>query len=337
MKIRYRILWFEDEEEYFEEDLQPEIKAFVESKGFIYECTHRKTGTDLDALLDAAVYDLIVSDLNLGTDETGERLIDYIRDDKHVLTEVLLYSANEAALQQIVANKGWIERASFSIGLGNLPAKLKSIIQFSIRKVEDVNNLRGLVIAESIDLEKKIENALCVFFEAAEERVNLATKDEIRNSIYAKKVEKHNRDTEYIEQIKLKDIKELLDQDVLTSSNTYEAVQGILKNQLKKVNVRVNGGGITPEEKASLTERQAQLEKLKAELINFKKEIIDIRNILAHVEEKIGEDGEPYLQSLIKGMEPVKFDEAKYVEIRQNLKKHAANLDLITEHILQIS
>lgn len=336
MKIRYKILWFEDDEQYFEEDLQPEIKAFIESKGFQYECIHRKTGADLDALLDITIYDLIVSDLNLGVDETGEKLIDYIRDDKHVLTEVLLYSANEAALKQIVENKGWIERASFSIGLSNLPGKLKNIIEFSIRKVEDVNNLRGLVIAESIDLEKKIEAVLCAFFETAEEFVTRANKDEVRNSIYTKRVEKHTNDAKYIEEIKLKDIKELIEQDVLTSNNTYEAVQGILKNQLKLINSRLNGGGISPEEKTSLTERKTQLEQLKAEFINFKREIIDIRNILAHVEEKIDTDGKPYLQSLIRGRDPIKFDEAKYIEIRQNLKKHSANLDLIIKHIFRL-
>lgn len=337
MRMRYKILWFEDDEEYFQEDLAPEIKEFVESKGFTYDCTHRKTGAELDALIDGTIYDLIVSDLNLGADETGEKLIEYIRGDKHVLTEVLLYSANEAALQQIVDNKGWIERASFSIGLANLPNKLKSIIQFSIRKVEDVNNLRGLVIAEAIELEKKIEFILLDFFEAAEDLVTTAIKEEIRKSIYEKKLEKHSKDIDYIEKIKLSDIKELVDQDVLTSNNTYEAVQGILKVQLKAVNVRLNGGGISAEEKALLTGRKDQLEQFKSEFINFKKEIIDIRNILAHVEEKVGDDGEPYLQSLIRGMEPVKFNEAKYIEVRQHLKKHTTNLSLIIEHIIQIS
>ncbi|WP_276349188.1 hypothetical protein [Daejeonella sp. JGW-45] len=336
MRIRYRILWFEDDEQYFEEDLQPEIKSFVESKGFIYDCTHRKTGADLDTLISSSVYDLIISDLNLGADETGEKLIEYIRDDKHVLTEVLLYSANEAALQQIVSNKGWIERASFSIGLGNLPPKLKSIIQFSIRKVEDVNNLRGLVIAESIDLEKKIENVLQMFFEAAEDLVSASTKEEVLSSIYTKKLENHNEHASYIEKIKLGDIKELIDQDVLTTNNTYEAVQGILKNRLKGVNARLNGGGISNEDKAVLAEKQAQLTQLRTEFINFKKEIIDIRNILAHVEEKTDEDGKPYLQSMMRGRDPIKFDDGKYIEVRKNLQKHSNNLNLITEHILQI-
>jgi CheY-like chemotaxis protein len=334
MKMKYKILWFEDDQEYFDEDLQPEIKAFVESKGFIYECVHRKTGAELDNLLTNVTYDLIISDLNLGADETGEKLIDYIRDDKRVLTEVLLYSANEDALKKIVDNKGWIERASFSIGLKNLPAKLRSLIQLSIRKVEDVNNLRGLVIAETIELEKKIEYVLLKFFEATEEQVKTEVKEELRKTIYDKKKEKHGRDLAVIESIKLKDVKDLIDQDILTANNTYETVQSILNTQLKVVNAKLNSGGLKADEKTTLNQRKKHLDDVKKELINFKKEIIDIRNILSHVEEGIDEEGNPFLKSLIKGMQPIKFDEQKYIEVRQNLLKHSENLDLILEHIL---
>jgi len=334
MKLSYKILWFEDDQDYFEEDLQPDAKNFIESKGFNFVCVYRKNGSELKDLIEHQTYDLIVSDLNLGKDETGEKLIDYIRDEKHILTEVLLYSANESALTTIIENKGWIERASFSIGLRNLPGKLKNIINLSIKKVEDVNNLRGLVIAETIDLEKKIEFVLLKFFEASEAKVSNEIKEKLRKSIYEKKLSKHQKDLESIEKIPLIDIKNLIDEDVLTANNTYETVASIIKNKLVMINVQLSIKGLESEFKVKLLQEKERFETIRSEYINFKKEIIDIRNILAHVEEKKDENGVPYLKSSMKGMEEIRFNSEKYIEIRTHLKKHSNNLDSILENII---
>ncbi|HVX52333.1 MAG TPA: response regulator [Chitinophagaceae bacterium] len=334
MKLKYNILWFEDDEEVINDKIGPSLQDFLKPLGFTLHIAHYLNGEKLEELLRQKTYDLIVTDLNLGEFETGEVLIDQIRNGD-ILTEVLLYSANTTEIASLIETKGWIERASFCVGLANLLNKLETIIFLTIRKNQDVNNIRGLVIAETIELEKKIELILLRFFEAADNEVSANVKEGIRKSIYEKKVEKNTKDIEKIEKIKFSEIKELVDNDILTATNTYESVLSILKMKIKNSNLALNTGSIPDNARVVIKATKEHLENLKANLVLFKMEVIDIRNILAHVEERTGEDGIPFLASLIKGHEAIKFDSAKYSEVRKNLHKHNEILDEILTHIVK--
>lgn len=332
MRLKYRILWFEDDEDVINEDPGPAIKEFLLELGFQSEILHRLNGEELNELIKDRNYDLIVTDLNLGEHETGENLIDHIREG-NILTEVLLYSANATEINKIVANKGWIERASFSVGIANLKNKLKEIISLTVKKNQDVNNVRGLVIAETIDLEKKIEALLMTYFTAAEEQILDKKKQALLEHIHNKKIEKHEADIQLIKNIQFTEIKTLIENDILTASNSFDAINSILKDKLKEINILLTSKGVDPTTKNELSQKKEDLTVIKGELNNFRTEILKIRNTLAHVKEEIGEDGIPFLSSLNDDGTTIKFDTAKYVEIRKNLMKHNDNLDRIQAHI----
>lgn len=332
MKLKYRILWFEDDDEVVDDQIGPVLKDFLLEQGFQLEMIHHLNGEKLDELLKDKNYDLIVTDLNLGEYETGEVLIDQIRQG-NVLTEVLLYSANTTELNNIIANKGWIERASFCVGLGNLNKKLEEIISLTIRKNQDVNNIRGLVIAETIYLEGKIEKILLHYFEANEDKVLNESKTKLLANIHARKIEKFEEDLASIRAINFTRIKVLIENDILTASNSFDAIQSILKEKIKRVNNTLNNVKVDPAQKKILEAAKGDLEIVKKELNEFRGEILKIRNTLAHVNEQVGEDGIPYLESLNADGTTIKFDSEKYVEIRKNLRKHNDNLDKVLQHI----
>ncbi len=332
MNLKYKILWFEDDDDVITVDVGPLIKDFLITQGFHLDIIHHLNGEHLNELIKNKNYDLIVTDLNLGEHETGDVLIDHIRDG-NVLTEVLLYSANANEINKIVEAKGWIERASFCVGLGNLTEKLKNIISLTIKKNQDVNNTRGLVIAETIDLESKIEKILLDYFIVESENILEQHKKDLLKDIHEKKVAKHEVDIAEIKKIDFTQVKTLIEKDILTASNSFDAIQSILKTSLKALNAKLNGKKIEPELKAQLEAKKNEVSLLKAELNNFREEILKIRNTLAHVKEEIGEDGIPYLNSLNKDGAVIKFDNDKYIEIRKNLRKHNENLDKIIVHL----
>ena len=332
MNLKYKILWFEDDEDIIKVDIGPLIITFLNELGFSLEIVHHLNGERLNDLIADKNIDLIVTDLNLGEYETGERLIDHIREG-NVLTEVLLYSANANEINAIVANKGWIERASFSVGIANLTDKLKNIISLTIKRNQDVNNTRGLVIAETIDLEHKIERILLKYFSAVGEEGLEEKKKVLLEGIHSKKIEKHKIDIDEISKINFAEIQILIDKDILTASNSFDALHSILKEKLKEVNLALNAGGVLEETKATLNTQKAELTTIKTELNGFREEILKIRNTLAHVKEEVGEDGIPYLNSVNADGTVIKFDSAKYIEIRRNLHKHRDNLDKILHHL----
>ncbi len=324
MNLKYRVLWFEDDPDIVNEYIGVEIKEYLYNLGFEPTIIHEKNGQRLDTLIKDKNYDLIVSDLNLGEYETGDKLVEYIRSQS-VLTEVLLYSANVADINGIIDRKGVIERISFAVGIKNVPDKLRNIIMLTVKKVQDVNNMRGLVIAQTIDLEMKIEEIVMKYFEVQDGEALNENKRKMFINICDKKVNQCNRDVERVKGIHSQCIQDLIEQDILTANNVYEAIQSILNEDIKNVN-RVLNGNVTKEEREIHCERKKQLNSFKVELNNFFDEIIKVRNTLAHVQEKINDEGIPYLESINKSGTTIVFDEDRYAEIRNNLRKHTENL-----------
>ena len=166
MRLKYKILWFEDDTEYLDRDIGPRVTNYLrEDLGFDPEIIHKTSDVNVDELVAKEEYDLIVTDLNLtqGGDETGQKIIEHVRN-QHILTDVFLYSSSPQAIEDIKKKNPGIERISFAAGRPALYDKLHDLILVTVRKVQDVNNMRGLVIAEAIDLEMRVRTILLDHF-----------------------------------------------------------------------------------------------------------------------------------------------------------------------------
>lgn len=337
MRLKYKILWFEDDEDVLDYGQGPIIKAFLEDLGFEPVIRHETNGENLATIMPTInSYDLIVSDLNLdetsGNDISGNEIIKEIRAGK-ILTEVLLYSSKSKLLNKTVsARYGWIQRASYCSGRSNLVVRLKEIILLTVKKQQDVNNARGLVIAETIVLEKQVERILQGYFKVTKGAID-AGREALLADIRRRKKEQYEQETSYFTSIESISLEELIEKDILTANNTAVALIDILTVRLKEVNVALNSGKIEKDKRTVLLLEQKELTIIKGEMTNFNKEILLIRNTLAHVEEQAGPDGIPYLISRNKAGTEIRFDSDQYIKIRKDLRKHSSNLEKILEHL----
>lgn len=331
MRLDYRILWFEDEKASFNAK-QRLVKRVVENLGFNFpEPKNEIDGTNINTI-NFKTFDLIISDLKLNNSR-GTELLERIRADKGIYTEVVFYSSvGEEALRAELRNFEIDGVYCADRTNENFIEKVEKVIETTIKKVQDVNNTRGLVIAETILLEKKIEKILLIYFNAAQEALE-SKKSDLLKKIHTQKMDKHKIDIEELTNIGFHEIQKLIDKDILTASNSFDAIQSILKGQIKELNITLSSKDLSSQIKTQNTERRDEITLIKDELNNFRSEVLKIRNTLAHVEEEIDENGIPFLNSINSDGTKIVFNNDEYIKIRRDLLKHSANLDKIASHI----
>lgn len=155
MNLKYSILWFDDDKDFFESLDREPIEAEISSWGFhpIIKAVHN--AADFNSYTPFKEFDMIVVDFKLG-DEQGDKFIKNVREQE-VFTEIIFYSMAESGDlwkavhdQQLegvfVANKRGIEQ------------KLLRVARQSVRKVLDLENMRGIVMSEVGDLDALLED-----------------------------------------------------------------------------------------------------------------------------------------------------------------------------------
>jgi len=150
MRLKYQILWVENDSDWAE-SIEDDLKEIVEGEyGLVLNW-------DLYSKQDDKIqynnYDLILMDLNLETEPSGDLLIKNIRDNE-IYTDVVFYSADGLQKIKQKAQALDLEGVYFAGRDKDLFInKIKAVIQTTIRKVQDLNNLRGLVMAEVSELD----------------------------------------------------------------------------------------------------------------------------------------------------------------------------------------
>src|SRR4029077_1794136 len=159
MNIRYRILWFDDTDEFFQSLDRDPFESEVKSWGFVPEFEVVKTAAEFMAKKPFDMYDLIVVDYNLG-DATphGEEFIKRIRGHD-IFTEIIFYSASPSGTLWDAIYKNQLEGIFVSDRAGILQ-KLERVAHQSVHKVLDLNNMSGVVMAEVSDMDLLLDGIL---------------------------------------------------------------------------------------------------------------------------------------------------------------------------------
>lgn len=301
MKLKYNLLWFEDSETYVD-SLKPRIEEYLETLGFTPTINVKPNGNDLEEMAEDDELDLILMDFNLNIgsagDENGNILINKIRDHK-LYTEIIFYSALpefEDAIERRLEGVFFSERR-------DLFEKAKKIIDLTVKKNQDINNMRGLVIAETIDIEMKMDNFLLTYFGVDDEK---------------KTVFKKVLDPKF---------------DVLTIKNKSDLINKICKERISSLNKKHDE--LLKEqtkEKEKIREKVECLKKLYDEFKNIEKEIIEVRNILSHTKES-EEQKNKLISQINKNETPIVVDDVWCKETRKNIRKHSENLDEIIKYV----
>ena len=183
MKISYSILWFDDTDEYFESiDLDP-LKDTIKSWGFDPKI---ELVTDPDNFMGHEPFDdfdLIVVDYNLEEYDThGEEFIRKIRDHD-VYTEVIFYSANPASELWDAVRKKELEGVFIASRQNQgVVTKIERVAKQSVRKILDLENMRGLVMAEVGDIDVILDSVV----ELGIETLDDDKKKQVYDSFYSR-------------------------------------------------------------------------------------------------------------------------------------------------------
>ena len=294
MNLKYRILWIENEEDWVE-SIEDQIQEYLEDLGFIYE---KKLITKEEKDISYNDYDLILMDLNLADQPNGAELTSKIRD-LGVYTDVVFYSASGIDELRSKGREKELEGVFYS---GRTPEtafvnRVKSVIDATLKKVQDLNNLRGLVMAEVSELDVLMSEILNEYYvlSASEEKTQLfhkhitksqeqRIKDSLENCTGKSKMCCHVWKSMSIDKI-IPD---------LESYSMAKAVNYVIPSDLYKPR------------KANFLE-------------DYNADIISIRNQLAHCKSE-NIDGKEVLKTR-KG--DAKFSDEEFKRIRLNIRKYS--------------
>lgn len=160
MSLTYKVLWIDDNKDEFKRE-EKALKKFIEELFFEPKIDFCEDVTSAKNFIDTEKYDVIFSDYNID-EEKGNDFISYIRE-KSVNTEVLFYSG------QNQLPEGRLDRVTFFFETGShreerLLKKMKDLISLTVEKLNDLTQLRGLVMAEVSELDNKMEQLISDFF-----------------------------------------------------------------------------------------------------------------------------------------------------------------------------
>ncbi|MCG3663409.1 hypothetical protein L5F37_08355 [Aliarcobacter butzleri] len=301
MKLKYKILWIEDEldsierpknqiQRYLEDNYGFEcseddvvIKDYDEfEEEYIYEENQRKRVKD-----SIKEFDLLLVDFNLGEEEqTGDKLIDIIRDG--IYSEILFYSSELESINKKL-NNHFIDGV-FTSDREHLEDKIKKLINVTIKKVQDVNNLRGLIMAEVAELDRIKETILKTY----SEKNKCGT---IENYI----IEKLNKS--YADNLKK------------VAKYTSSSLNDIFNNLYVDSDKRARA---IKKVEDSFDEN------------SYRKNVLSTRNKFAHIEEMPGNDKDGNSCKLIGD---IPFTEEKCIEIRKEIREYKKILENIQKSI----
>jgi hypothetical protein len=297
MKLEYKILWIEDTPKSIRRD-KKKIIAYIEDLGFecyIEDITNFSDFEKNIGYKNTSEYDLLLIDLDLGNQETkdeGNLIIKNIRDES-IYSEIIFYSSQYEELKRKL-NNHFIE-GIFTSSREELKNKVEQIIDVTIKKVQDVNNLRGLIMAEVAELDRIKKSILLKY--NSKNKDNIKLKKYIKEDIF-KKINEELVDLECIinsdcEHNKI-DIEKLLNNFFYDS---YKKSRTVFK--VKKLDSNCSSIPFIHQE--------------------YYDNVIKKRNVLAHESEKIREDGTKYLN--YTNGKPLEFTEEHCIQIRKDIRK----------------
>lgn len=314
MNLSYRILWIEDDSDFVESFDTEAIEKHVADQGFAPSIDLRTTPEQISEAVDGTQYDLLIIDYNIAEgDLHGSDVIRQVRDSG-CPTEVLFYSNNGAAeLRQIAATQE-LEGVFFSgRDRDQLLRKITNVFDLTVRKVIDVENMRGIVMSGVAELDHLVTDVIRAIHNSLDtgKQVDLCKKllGKLRPTVKHLKILVKEPDHVHFGEIEaLIDVITTLDPadfEVLVSDRSFDSS--------KRVDMAY-----------SLCGNHEHLKSHKAGINNIKNMLL-WRNALAHQRPKNVDRRGFQIFEPTKGQEEV-FDTTKTLKLRQDLRAQRAML-----------
>lgn len=317
MKLKYKILWYDDDRDWVE-SIKEDVEEIVDEYCFDLEITPRSKDDDKKY----KDFDLILMDLNLEGESSGDKLIEGIRQ-MDVYTDVLFYSAAGISNIKSKAQKLGLEGVYFS-GRDKFAfiGKFRKVFLSTIYKMQDLNNLRGLVMAEVSELDEKMKEILYCYF------VKNGNDDKFRNF--------HKKITSDVEE----NIKKRLTRDSNTEYKCDKKCIHVWRHS-KGMNEILADFDFDAYKKArtinSIIEdiKYGYQPKKNNFIEDYRADIIEVRNNLAHCKSDMVAGKECIITKKRNGDEIIYTDE-HFKQIRSNIRKYRKELDAIYKAVADV-
>ncbi|NJB82675.1 response regulator transcription factor [Wenyingzhuangia aestuarii] len=292
MKLDYRIIWVEDkiEDKPFQ-GIKKKINDYLADEFFNVSIETAEDFEEFKTIYEVNnTFDLIITDLNLN-DSHGNEVIDFVRDEKHILTEVFFYSANSefSDIKLVNNNRITFHQMDGASAYRELENSIIELIKLTIAKFQHIVSMRGMIMQETSSLDAKTYDMVSLYVNENDDEVRVALYDELV-SFFGRKFKLSEK------------------------SKKNNNINSILKDPLL----------LTSAQRANVLSEIINKKGLDNFINDFKNEIINVRNQFAHAELIKNKDGKEYFR--VKG-EEVSFDKKLCKEIRKNIIKHANNIN----------
>ncbi|MDA8412490.1 MAG: hypothetical protein M0023_01745 [Desulfobacteraceae bacterium] len=325
MNLTYRIIWIEDNEEYIESLDRSTLLRHVQEQGFDLDITFKTSPEDIALEVDGNAYDLMVIDYQItednqhdgdatendGSGKTGDDVIKSVREHD-CLTEVIFYSGSPTHTLRRLAADRELEGVFFSDRDQEvLIRKICDVFDLTVRKVVDVANMRGIVMAGVADIDHQLSGLLLKLHES----LGAVDKEKHHKKIFKKMLERE------------KAVKKLVqDQDNELLKNVYAAIKSLEELEPKNfdslIGLREFDSYSRVEAAASLCGKHQTLSDAKG-IIEEIKFLLKWRNALAH--QCPTNNGGVYTFEPDEGV-PEPFDDARTLDLRKRLRDHRLHL-----------
>lgn len=274
MDITYKILWFEDTDEWFE-TLGRRIQRYIGNKNLLCQIDRIYSVDQFDlSKYNMQEYDMFIVDLRLADSGTGTHIINTIRNADYV-NDILFYSSEGAEQLSEILKENRMEGVFITDrNHKSFMSKAERLIDKAVRRAENIINIRGIVMDETSEFDNQMGEFIYAAFQKMSPQEQCSIKDYV-NGLLAKKeedtisfIKRYSSKTEW-------SVSDVLCENEFTSMMRAKLLNYIL-NMNNELIHRINEQGqqILPE---LYTGKKVKF------VAKYDKEILWFRNHLAHV------------------------------------------------------
>ncbi len=305
MSMKFNILWFEDNEEWYETNKE-NIEEYLASKNFVADFKRYDSTDKISEVTAICEYDLILVDLKLDHDTKGTNAIQSVRD-KNILSDALFYSSDGVDKIRSEMGMGIFEGVYFSSRDDILfENKVEQLIDKAVGRMEDIVSTRGILVDSLSEFDEKLRFVIMKFCSSYSDTEKGGEIDKYAYDLIVNQLDDNKKKCD-----------SFCGANFLTNAlkNSYLVDSAKLARIVQHIfNVHY------PEQKYRKDFYDTYLKK-----------IITERNNLAHAKKEIEGNGLFYFE---KNGKRIVYDSAKCSEIRSNINCFDEEIDKMIELII---
>lgn len=325
MDIDYKILWFEDTDEPYN-TLSRRTKRYVEQKNLRCAIDRISGASTFDiSKYDLNSYDVLVVDLQLAEGSKGYDIISAIRACSYV-NDILFYSAAGVSVLEEEMKKYRLEGVFLSDRDNReFMGKIQKLIDKSVRRSENVINIRGIVMDETSEFDSQMKDIILAAQTIMSESEILTVKKYIRQKLLKAKADNAKALFDKYSDAYSWELSNLLEEHEFTSIMRARLVNKIFGRLGNKKIIELSEGchSILPE---IYSEDTGAFQFAKA----YDENVLSFRNMLAHAKQL--ESGASAVIGTIKGIE-YRCDTVFCTNMRKTLIRYGQWFDKIYEKL----